>query len=119
METTREAYQRTIRPGAQPFRTVGNFADELDTVIDRMRVAGWPTPASLSENEHDRLFWSLIIEGLAERYLRAFDLKVSTLISLGPLAATNVPLALDLAGWEGDIAEMIASLPSAPEPAEK
>lgn len=92
-----------------------SFADELDTVIDRMRVAGWPTPSALSENETDRLFWSLIIEGLAERYLRSSELRVSTLIALGPCATTNVPLALDLAGWEGDQAQMIASLPSTPE----
>lgn len=95
---------------------MSNFADELDTVIDRMRESGWPTPAALSENELDQAFWSLIIEGLAERYLRSIDLRVSTLIALGPCAAKNMPLALDLAGWEGDVAQMIASLPSAPEP---
>lgn len=91
-------------------------ADELDTVIDRMRESGWPTPAALSENEVDQAFWSLIIEGLAERYLRSTTLRVSTLIALGPCAAKNVPLALDLAGWEGDEAEAIARLPSNPDP---
>lgn len=81
-----------------------------------MREAGWPTPASLSETELDQSFWSLIIEGLAERYLRSSQLNVATLISLGPCAAVNMTLALDLAGWEGDQAQMIASLPSTPEP---
>lgn len=77
---------------------------ELHTVIIRMHDAGWPEPADISDIVGGQANWQNIIEALAERYLRSIDLRVATLIQLGPLAATNLPLALDLAGWEGETA---------------
>lgn len=77
-----------------------------------MHEAGWPRPINVTDTERGRLYWSEIIEAIAERYLRAIDLRVATLISLGPLARENLAMALDLAGWEGEAATHIAEIES-------
>lgn len=77
---------------------------ELTTVIRRMYDAGWPTPAAVADTEEGRDGWADILEALAERYLQSTILRVDTLIQLGPLAATDLAGALDIAGWEGEAA---------------
>lgn len=78
--------------------------DELETVIRRMHDAGWPEPVAIGATELGRRQWRDIIEALADRYLRSTVLRVDTLVALGPLAKENLTMALDLAGWDGEVA---------------
>lgn len=73
---------------------------ELATVVLRMYAAGWPEPTAVSDTMEGCRNWQAIMEAIAERYLRSIDLRVVTLIQLGALAAIDLPLALDIAGWE-------------------
>jgi hypothetical protein len=76
---------------------------ETEHVVERMIVAGWPSPEDFAEGastEKAGEEWAAILVGLAVKYLKSIVLRVDVLVALGPCARDDLARALDLAEWE-------------------